>query len=352
MTSFSIDGRVVGPDEPPFVIAELSGNHNGDLERAMAIVRSSAIAGVDAIKLQTYTADTMTLDVDAPAFRLSQGHELWGSRRLYDLYDEAHTPWEWHRELFEEARRCGILGFSSPFDATAVEFLETLGVPAYKIASAEIVDLPLIRTAASTGKPIIISTGMATLEEATRAVEAARSTGNDQIALLKCSASYPAPAAESNLRAIPMMRESLGVEVGYSDHTMGIGVPVAAVALGATIIEKHVTLDRAGGGVDSAFSSEPEELARLVTEVRAAHASLGGTGLGPTPSEAEVLRFRRSLYVAQDTRAGDLVTTDNVRAVRPAGGLEPDALTEALGARFVRDVTAGTPLGWDLLDRS
>jgi N-acetylneuraminate synthase len=347
--SITIGGRSISSARSPFVIAEMSGNHNGSLERALDIVRAAAAAGADAIKLQTYTADTITLDVDTPAFRLSEGHDLWGGRRLYDLYREASTPWEWHEELFAEAGRLGILAFSSPFDPTAVAFLDALGVPAFKIASSEIVDLPLIETAAATGKPIIISTGMATMGEIDRAIAAARRTGNEQIAILKCSASYPAPLEESNLAAIPRLRDVFGVEVGYSDHTHGIGAAIAAVTLGASIVEKHVTLSRQDGGVDADFSLEPTELAQLVCECTAARASVGGTVVGPTPAEAEALRFRRSLYVTRDVSAGEVVGPDTVRSVRPAGGLPPESLAEVTGRVFTRSVPAGTPLTLEII---
>lgn len=349
MTELSIGERFVSPKAPPYVIAEMSGNHNGDLQRALDIVRACAEAGVDAVKLQTYTADTITLDMDTPDFRLSAGHGLWGGRRLYDLYQDASTPWNWHEEIFAEATRLGIHAFSSPFDPTSVAFLSGLGVPAYKIASSEIIDLPLIRLVAEQGKPVIISTGMATLEEAARAVRAVMETGNTQIAVLKCSASYPAPLFESNLRAIPIMRAALGTEVGYSDHTPGIGASVAAVALGASIVEKHVTLRRADGGVDASFSLEPHEVSSLVAECKAAQACLGGTQLGPTAAESEALRFRRSLWVTTDVNAGDLVTSDNVRSVRPAGGLPPDEFCHVEGRPFTRAVSRGTALTWDLV---
>jgi N-acetylneuraminate synthase len=347
--NITIGGREVGAGVAPFIIAEMSGNHDGDLDKALAIVRAAAGAGAHAIKLQTYTADTITIDVDTPAFRISSGHELWADRRLYDLYQEAHTPWEWHAPIFELARGLGLLAFSSPFDPTAVAFLEDLDVPCYKIASSEIVDLPLIRLAAGTGKPIIISTGMASVGEIDAAVSAARSTGNDQIIVLQCTASYPAEPADSNLRGIPVLAETFGTLVGLSDHTMGIGAAVAAVALGACAIEKHVTISRDGGGVDSAFSLEPDELASLVRESETARVSLGQPRIGATVSENEGLRLRRSLYVVQDVVAGDLVTDANVRSIRPAGGLAPDLFGVVSGRSFRTDVTKGTPLSWDLL---
>ncbi|TCC12251.1 pseudaminic acid synthase [Kribbella soli] len=349
MSTIEIGGVPVGPDHQPFVIAEMSGNHNGDLERALDIVRAVAESGAQALKLQTYTADTMTLDLDLPAFRLPAEHELWSEARLYDLYREAHTPWAWHEPIFELAKSLGLVAFSSAFDSTAIDFLEKLDVPAYKVASNEIGDLPLVRGMAETGKPIIISTGSATLTDIDAAVRAARSTGNEQIIVLSCTASYPAPPEQSNLRGIPVLRDALGVQVGLSDHTMGIGAAVAAVALGATVIEKHVTLKRVDGGVDSAFSLEPWELELLVESTRVAQLSLGEPVIGPKQAEQNVLRFRRSLFVTQDVRAGDLITFENVRSIRPAGGLAPDLFTQVEGRPFRTDVKAGTPLTWDLL---
>lgn len=339
----------VGPDHQPLIIAEMSGNHNGDLERALDIVRALADTGVQALKLQTYTADTITLDVDLPAFRLPAEHKLWPDARLHDLYDEAHTPWEWHEPIFELARSQGMLAFSSPFDPTAIQFLEKLDVPAYKVASNEIGDLPLVRGMAETGKPIIISTGSATLTDIDAAVRAARETGNEQIVVLSCTASYPAPPEQSNLRGIPVLRDALGVQIGLSDHTPGIGAAIAAVALGAVVIEKHVTLARADGGVDSAFSLEPAEVKQLVEGTKTAWQALGEPIIGPKQAEQNVLRFRRSLYVTRDVKAGEKVAMDNVRSVRPAGGLAPDAFGSVEGREFRVDAAKGTPLTWDLL---
>jgi N-acetylneuraminate synthase len=339
----------VGRTARPFIIAEMSGNHDGSLDKALEIVRAAAKAGAHAIKLQTYTADTITIDVDTPEFRLSQDHPLWGGRRLYDLYQEAHTPWEWHRPIFELARELGLLAFSSPFDPTAVDFLESLDVPAYKIASSEIVDLPLVRLAAATGKPIIISTGMASVGEIHAAVEAARSVGNEQIIVLSCTASYPADPAASNLRGIPVMADTFAVPVGLSDHTKGIGAAVASVAFGAVLIEKHVTMSRAEGGVDSDFSLEPHELAALVTETETAWKALGEPRVGARESEREGLRFRRSLFVVEDVKTGDKVTSANVRSIRPAGGLPPDSFSLVEGKTFNRDVARGTALSWELV---
>ncbi len=352
--AFSPEVRVgphsIGREYPPFVIAEMSGNHNGDLARALAIVDAVADSGAQALKIQTYTADTITIDVDTPAFRVEDGHGLWGGRTLHQLYDEAHTPWDWHRPIFDRARQRGLVPFSSPFDSSAIELLEGLGVELYKTASAEIVDLPLIRQVARTGKPIVMSTGMATMREVAAAVEAAAGAGCTDLVLLACTASYPAEPADARLHNIGLLAEAFGVPVGLSDHTLGVAVSVAAVALGAVCLEKHVTLDRTDGGVDSAFSLEPAELARLRSESEAAwQAARSPRRIGPTDSEQAVLRLRRSLYVVEDVRAGDEVTEQNVRSIRPAGGLPPDEISTVLGRRFSRDVSRGTPLAWDLV---
>lgn len=349
MREVTIGKHTVGSHHRPFVIAEMSGNHNGDLDRALAIVDEVAASGAQALKLQTYRADTITIDVDAPAFRISDDHSLWGGENLYSLYEKAHTPWEWHAPIFERAARLGLTVFSSPFDPTAIELLESLDAPAYKIASAEIVDLPLIELAARTGKPLVISTGMANVAEIHAAVDTARRAGNDQLIVLGCTASYPADPADSNLRGIPLIRDTFDVVPGLSDHTMGIGVPVAAVALGACVIEKHVTLKRADGGVDSEFSLEPAELAALVTETERAWQALGTARIGPKDSEREVSRFRRSLWVVEDVAEGDEVTPANVRSIRPAGGLPPADLSTVLGRQFRRAAPKGTPMTWDLI---
>jgi N-acetylneuraminate synthase len=349
MREVTIGKHTVGPSHRPYVIAEMSGNHNGDFDRALAIVDEVARSGAQALKLQTYRPDTITIDVDTPAFRISADHELWGGENLYSLYEKAHTPWEWHRPIFERAAQQGLTVFSSPFDPTAIELLESLDAPAYKIASAEIVDLPLIELAARTGKPLVISTGMANVAEIHAAVETARRAGNDQLIVLGCTASYPADPADSNLRGIPLIRDTFDVVAGLSDHTMGIGVPVAAVALGACVIEKHVTLKRADGGVDSEFSLEPAELAALVTETERAWQALGTTRIGPKDSEREVSRLRRSLWVVEDVAEGDEVTTSNVRSIRPSGGLSPAALPTVLGRRFRTAAPKGTPLSWELV---
>ena len=347
--TIQIGQHSVGVGHEPFIIAEMSGNHDGSLDKALEIVRVAAASGAHAIKLQTYTADTITIDVDAPDFRLSEDHPLWAGRRLYDLYEEAHTPWEWHEPIFTLARELGLVAFSSPFDPTSIEFLESLDVPAYKIASSEIVDLPLVRLAASKGKPIIISTGMASVGEIFAAVEAARSVGNDQIIVLSCTANYPADPAASNLRGIPVMAETFNVPIGLSDHTMGIGAAVASVAFGSVLIEKHVTLSREDGGVDSDFSLEPAELAALVAESKTAWQALGTPRFGADATEKEGLRFRRSLYVVADVSAGDVVTSDNVRSIRPAGGLAPDLFGLVEGRAFTQDVARGTRLSWDII---
>ncbi len=341
--------HLVGADEPPFVIAEVSGNHNGSLDRALEIIDAVAASGAQAVKFQTYTADTLTIDATGPQFRIRSGHELWGGRTLYDLYTEAHTPWEWHAPMFERARERGLVPFSSPFDPTAIELLEALDCPAYKIASAELVDLPLIREVAATGKPMIVSSGMATLGEIDAALTAARDGGCTELVLLACTAAYPADPAEARLLSVPTLTRAFGVPVGLSDHTPGIGVAVAAVALGAVAVEKHVTLRRAEGGVDSDFSLEPEEVAALVRETAAARLAVQPPRFGPTPAERDTLALRRSLYVVADVREGEEVTRENVRSIRPAGGLPTDAITTVLGRRFTRDVERGTPLTWDLV---
>lgn len=332
----------------PMIVAEISGNHNKSLDRALDIVRAVAGAGAHAVKLQTYTADTITLNVDTPAFRVSDGHALWASRTLYDLYDEAHTPWEWHKPIFALAKELGLIAFSSPFDETAVEFLESLDAPMYKIASLEIVDLPLIQLVAQTGKPVVISTGTATIAEVAAAVDAARSAGCVDLTLLACTSAYPASPDDANLRRMPALAAIFGTKVGFSDHTLGTGVSVAAVALGATLIEKHVTLRREDGGVDSAFSLEPHELNRLVQDSDDAFRALGSSNAWSFEAEAESLRLRPSLYVTQDVAAGELVSPDNVRSVRPSGGLPPIDIDRVVGRRFARMTPIGTPVSWGL----
>ncbi len=344
-----IGSRTIGSSQRPYLIAEMSGNHNQSLDRALALVDAAADSGADAIKLQTYTADTMTLDVDMPGFVITDPKSLWSGRRLYELYQEAHTPWEWHLPIVERARAHQMHCFSSPFDSTAVDFLETLDVPAYKIASFELTDLALIRKVAATGKPMLMSTGMATAAEIDQAVRAARAAGCDDLVLLKCTSTYPATADNTNVLTIPHMRQLFGCEVGLSDHTMGCGVSVAATALGAVLIEKHFTLARADGGVDSSFSMEPQEFATLRLETERAWQSLGTVSYGPTEAEKPSLAFRRSLYVSQDLKAGQTLTGANVRCVRPGYGLAPEHLAVVLGHCLTKDVAAGTPVSWDLL---
>jgi N-acetylneuraminate synthase len=350
MTSFLLGEREIGSNRRPYLIAEMSGNHNHSLERAFQIVEAAARAGADAVKLQTYTADTMTLDIRAPGFVIDDPNSLWYGRQLYDLYQEASTPWEWHKPLMDRAAALGMHCFSTPFDPTAVDFLQDLGVPAYKIASFECTDLPLIRKVASTGKPIIISTGMATMAEIGEAVATAQEGGCRDLVLLKCTSSYPAAPESSNLRTIPHLRGATGCEVGLSDHTMGTGAAVASVALGAVMIEKHFTLRRADGGVDSAFSMEPEEFALLRVETERAWQSLGGVVYGGTPSEEKSRIFRRSLYVSEDIRRGDVISERNVRIIRPGFGLPPKEFQRILGKPVIQDVTAGTALSWELLE--
>jgi N-acetylneuraminate synthase len=344
-----IAGRTVGPSAPPFVIAEMSGNHNHSLERALEIVDAAADAGAHALKMQTYTADTITLDVERGEFLISDPESLWTGRTLYSLYEEAHTPWEWHEAIFTRARERGMMPFSTPFDETAVDFLETLGSACYKIASFENTHLPLIRKVAATGKPIIISTGMATEEELAEAVDAARSVGCTNLVLLKCTSTYPATPENSNLATIPHMRERFGCLVGLSDHSPGIGVSVASVALGAVAIEKHFTLARADGGVDSAFSMEPDEMHSLVIETERAWQAMGSVFYGPTDAEKPSLQFRESLYVAENMRAGDVFTKTNLRVVRPGLGLAPKHFDEVLGRRIARDAVKGTAVSWELV---
>ena len=347
--SLTIDGREIGPGAPPWIIAELSANHNGSLDRALQIVDAAADAGAHALKLQTYTADTMTLDVDAPPFRIEDPNSLWNGRTLYDLYREASTPWDWHEPIFARCRARGMTPLSSPFDATAIDFLDRLGAPCFKIASFEITDLPLIQGAAQRGKPLIISTGMSTEAEIAAAVAAAASGGCDDVLLLRCTSTYPADPADSHLNTIPDLRRRFGRPVGLSDHTPGIGAAVAAVALGAVAIEKHLTLRRADGGVDAAFSLEPEEWRALVTETERAWRALGEIHYGPGAAEQGSLRFRRSLWLARDVAAGEVLTSDHVRVLRPAGGLQPAALGDVIGRTTRRAARRGEPVLDDLL---
>ncbi|MED5594103.1 pseudaminic acid synthase [Janthinobacterium sp. P210006] len=347
--SIKIGNRLIGKNHPPFVIAEMSGNHNQSLERALEIVEAAARTGAHALKIQTYTPDTMTLDLDEREFHISDPKSLWAGTSLYKLYGEAYTPWEWHAPIFQRARELGMIPFSTPFDDTAVDFLETLDMDCYKIASFENTDLPLIRRVAATGKPVIISTGMATVAELDETVRAAREAGCRDLILLKCTSTYPATAANTNILTIPHLRELFGCEVGLSDHTMGVGVSVASVALGASVVEKHFTLSRADGGVDSTFSMEPAEMAQLVVETERAWQALGHVAYGPTAAEMKSLQFRRSLYVSQDIKAGEKLTKENLRAIRPGLGLPTKFMDVFLGKCVTSDVPRGTPLSWDLI---
>jgi pseudaminic acid synthase len=341
--------RTIGRGSPPFVIAEMSGNHNQSLERALAIVDAAARSGAHALKLQTYTADTITLEVAEGEFFISDEQSLWKGKSLHELYERAHTPWAWHAPIMQRARELGMICFSTPFDESAVDFLEGLNVPAYKIASFENVHVPLIRRVAATGKPMIISTGMATLSELEDAVGAARAAGCRDLILLKCTSTYPATPENTNVLTIPHLRELFECEVGLSDHTMGVGASVAAVAHGATVIEKHFTLSRSDGGVDSTFSLEPAEFHGLVVETERAWQSLGHVTYGPSEAEKKSLVFRRSIYVAKDLKAGDVLTRENLRCVRPGLGLAPKHYDELLGRRLKEDVKKGTPMRWQLL---
>lgn len=347
-----VGNRQIGPGHRPFIIAEMSGNHNGDLARALAIVRAAAENGADAIKLQTYTAETMTLDISTGDFFIDDPNSLWAGRNLYSLYEEAHTPWEWHREIFDYAKSLGLLAFSTPFDATAVDFLEELEVPMYKIASFENTDLPLIRRVAQTGKPVIISVGLASIGEIQDAVDAARGEGAKDLILLKTTSSYPATAENANIATIDHMRNAFNCEVGISDHTLGVGVALASVAWGATVIEKHLTLDRADGGVDSEFSMNPMELKIIVEEASRVQSSIGVVSYGPTSSEVNSLKFRRSLYFVKDIRAGQQVHESDVRSVRPGFGLPTKYLETIVGMTLSKDVAVGDAVRWDSFGKS
>ncbi|MCX7180805.1 MAG: pseudaminic acid synthase [Proteobacteria bacterium] len=342
-----IGNREIGRNCPPFVIAEMSGNHNQSLERALKLVEAAAKSGAHGLKLQTYTPDTMTLNIDEREFHIGDPGSLWAGASLYKLYGEAYTPWEWHQPIFDRARELGVIAFSTPFDDTAVEFLESLDVPCYKIASFENTDLPLIRRVAATRKPLIISTGMATLAELDETVRCAREAGCRDLVLLKCTSTYPATPGNTNLLTLPHLRDMFGCEIGLSDHTLGVGVSVASVALGATVIEKHFTLDRRDGGVDSTFSMEPAEMAQLVVETEHAWQAIGEVSYGPTEAEKKSLQYRRTLYVVKDLKVGDVLTDDNVRAIRPGLGLPTKYLEHVLGRTVKKDVRRGTALGWE-----
>lgn len=347
MTEITINGRAIGRKHQPLVIAEMSGNHNHSLDRALAIVDAAAESGVHALKIQTYTADTLTLDCNHGEFMIPSTSP-WAGRSLHDLYAEAYTPWEWHAPIFQRAKERGLIAFSTPFDESAVDFLESLMVPCYKVASFENNDLPLLRRVAATGKPLIVSTGMASVAELDDLVRTVRAVGCGELILLKCTSTYPASPANSHLRTIPYLRELFNCEVGLSDHTLGLGAAVAAVALGATVIEKHFTLNRADGGVDAAFSMEPTEMAALVTESERAWQALGEVHFGPTASEKKSEVFRRSLYVTKDLRCGDVLSHDNVRSIRPGLGLPPRFLEVIVGMAVTKEVKRGTPVSWEL----
>lgn len=349
MNDFFIGKYPIGDRHKPFVIAEMSGNHNQSIDRAYAIIDAAFTCGAHAVKLQTYTPDTMTIQSTGGLFDINDNDSLWKGRNLYELYQEAHTPWEWHAPLFKYAKNKGIMIFSTPFDETAVDFLEELGVAAYKIASFENTDVPLLRRVASTGKPVIMSTGLATLSDLDQAVKVLRTNGCKDLVLLKCTSTYPATPENTNLLTIPHLREMFGCHVGLSDHTMGIGAAVASVALGARVIEKHFTLSRADGGVDSSFSIEPSELTSLVIESERAFQALGSIQYGVLEAEKKSLRFKRSLYVVKDVEAGECFTKENLRVIRPGDGLSPKYYEKILGKRARVSLKAGTPLNWDTI---
>ena len=348
--NIKIENKFIGPNKKPFIIAEMSGNHNQSLDRALEIVRAVAKSGADALKLQTYTADTMTLNHRGLDFKISDSNSLWKDKSLYELYDEAHTPWDWHKPIFELGRSLGLIVFSSPFDSTAVDFLETLSVPCYKIASFEITDLPLIEYVASKNKPMILSTGMASNNEIKEAVNAAATNGCKELILLKCTSAYPASAEDANLNTILDIKKNYNCNVGLSDHTKGIGVALASIVLGATVIEKHFTLDRDDGGVDSEFSMEPDEMKQLVDEAQKAWSSLGEVSYGPTKSEANSLIFRRSLYIVKDLQTGDILSEQNVKSIRPGYGIAPKYLKDIIGKGVTQNIKKGTAFSWKLIE--
>ncbi|MGS2720410.1 pseudaminic acid synthase [Paraglaciecola aestuariivivens] len=350
MRDIHIANRKIGPKHKPFIIAELSGNHNQQLDLALDMVQAAANAGADAIKLQTFTADSMTLDVDNAHFVIQEKDSLWHGESLHALYQKAATPYAWHQPLFDKAQSLGMLAFSSPFDEQAVDFLDELNVPCYKIASFELTDLPLIRKAASKNKPLIMSTGMASLTEIEQAVSVARNAGCNDIILLKCTSTYPAEPTQSNILTIPHLREAFGCQVGLSDHTAGVGVSVAAVALGASVIEKHFVLDRQAGGVDAAFSLEPDELSSLVKETTRAHQALGQVTYGGSPAEEKSKQYRRSIYVSADIQPGQKLSPDNIRIVRPAFGLAPKHWDKVMGKVAKQPLVKGTPLDWSMFE--
>ncbi len=346
--NISINKRIIGADQPPYIIAEMSANHNGDINNAFKIIKVAKLAGADAVKLQTYRPDTITLDCDSEDFQIHGG--LWDGKTLYQLYSEAYMPWDWHKPLFDYAHKLGITIFSSPFDTTAIDLLEDLNAPAYKIASFEAIDLPLIKYAASTGKPMIISTGMANAEEIQEAIEAAHEGGCKELALLHCVSGYPAPAADYNLRTIPDMIQRFGLVTGLSDHTIDNTTAITSIALGASIIEKHVTLDRNGGGPDDSFSLEPQELAALCRDTKTAWEALGQVDYGMKSSERGNVKFRRSLYFVKDMEAGEVITEECLRSVRPGFGIKPKYIEGLLGKKVKRQITANTAISWDMVD--
>jgi N-acetylneuraminate synthase len=349
MQEIKIAGRAIGPSHAPFIIAEMSGNHNQSLERAMELVEAAAKSGVHALKLQTASPDGLTLDIKSPDFLIDDPQSPWDGQNLYELYKKAVTPWDWHKPIFDRCAELGLTVFSSPFELAAIDLLEELGAPCYKIASFELVDLPLIRKAAATGKPLIMSTGMASVADIQDAVDAAKSEGNEQIILLKCTSSYPATATDANIATIPHLRSMFGFQVGLSDHTLGIGVACAAAALGATVVEKHFTLRRSEGGVDASFSLEPKEFTSLVKETERAWASVGSVIYGGAAVEQKSLKFRRSLYIAKDIKKGELLTKDNLRIVRPGYGLAPKNIDVLLARRVNQDLVAGTAMKWEFI---
>ena len=343
-----IGDRKIGLDSAPFIIAEMSGNHNQSLDRALEIVEAAAKTGAHGLKIQTYTADTMTIDLDEGEFHISDKKSLWKGESLYSLYQKAYTPWEWHKPIFERSRQLGMIPFSTPFDDTAVDFLESLDVPCYKIASFENTDVQLIKRVAATGKPLIMSTGMASLAELDESVRAAREAGCKDLVLLKCTSTYPSTPANTHLLTIPHMRNLFDCEIGLSDHTMGTGVSLASVALGATVIEKHFTLRRADGGVDSTFSMEPDEMKQLVTDSERAWQAIGSVSYGPTQAELPSLQYRRSLYIVKDVEAGEKLTSTHVKAIRPGLGLPTKYLEQVIGRQVAHKVRRGTPVSWNL----
>ncbi len=349
MKDIKIENYTIGATHKPFVIAEMSGNHNQSLDRALAIVEAAAQSGAHAIKLQTYTPDTMTINAKGGLFDINDATSLWAGRNLYDLYKEAHTPWEWHKPIFDKAKELGLVVFSTPFDESAVDFLESLNVPAYKIASFENTDWPLLKKVAKTGKPVIMSTGLAKLSDIDEAVNVLRSNGCSDLVLLKCTSTYPATPENTHLNTIPHLRDMFHCHVGLSDHTMGIGAAVASVALGACVVEKHFTTSRADGGVDSAFSIEPHELKSLVIESERAFLAMGKVFYGVQKDEEKSLRFKRSLYIVEDVKAGDTLTQNNLRVIRPGDGLQPKFYETLLGKKVSQDIKAGTPLQWEIL---